>query len=71
MQTDIPNLTFLPDGSCDMSTPERRLAAAEATLRAIAIVPQAYHSRGAEFCRDEMAKLASQAVAQLRQARTS
>lgn len=66
---DIPNLAFLPDGSYDLSTPERKLAACEAALRGIAIIPQAYHSRGPEFCRDEMARHAVQLVRQLCDAR--
>lgn len=65
--TDIPNLAFLPDGSFDMSTPERKLAACEAALYNIAhTIPWAYHSRGPEFVRDEMAANASKVVHQLR-----
>lgn len=58
--TDIPHLAFEPDGSYDVSTPEKRLAAAEATLRFVATIPIAYHARGPAFCRDEMARIAGE-----------
>lgn len=60
MQIDIPNLTFLPDGSYDLSTP--------AALRNIGTtIPIAY--RGPEFVRDQMARNANQLVEQLRASR--
>jgi hypothetical protein len=66
---DIPHLAFARDGSYDLSTPERQLAAAEAALRVIAAVPHAYHARGAEHCREEMARQATLFAQQLRRAR--
>ena len=56
---------FTRDGKYDLSSQAKRLAAAEAMLRSIAIIPQAYHSRGAEWCRDEMRRLASDGANQL------
>lgn len=50
------------DGGYDVSTPGLRLAAATAALRSIAMVPTAYHGRGAEACRDEMARIAVDAL---------
>ena len=64
----IPGLAFTPDGQYDLSSPAKRFAAAEAMLRFIAIIPQAYHSRGAEWCRDEMRRLASEGAEQLARA---
>jgi len=65
--TDIPNLAFLPDGSYDLSTPERKLAACEATLYVIAnTIPTAYFSHGPEFVRDQMMASAQKLVEQLR-----
>jgi hypothetical protein len=68
--TDIPNLAFLPNGSYDLSTPERKLAACEAALYHIAnTIPMAYHNRGPEFVRDQIQRNAVQLVQQLRLAR--
>jgi hypothetical protein len=66
---NIPGLEFTHDGHYDLSTPSRRLAAAEAMLRIIATTPIAYYSRGPEWCRDEMARLAGEAASLLEAAR--
>ena len=57
--------SYSTDGNYDLTTPEKRLAAAEAMLRFIAIIPQAYHSRGPEFCRDEMRRQAELGARQI------
>lgn len=68
--SDIPNLAFLPDGSYDLSTPERVIAACEATLYNIGnTIPMAYYNRGPAFVRDQMQHNAVQLVEQLRKAR--
>lgn len=68
--TDIPNLAFLPDGSYDLSTPERKLAACEAALYSIGTtIPIAYYNRGPEFVRDRMARNATELVRLLREGR--
>lgn len=57
--------SFTANGGYDLTTPEKRLAAAEAMLRNIAMIPQAYHSRGPDFCRDEMRRAAEDGASQL------
>lgn len=64
-----PDLAFSPDGGYDVSTPARQLAACRAALAGVAVVPQAYHGRGAEFCRDEMQRQAADLLRRLRDAR--
>jgi hypothetical protein len=69
MATDIPNLEFTADGQYDINTPERAAAAAEACLRSIATFPIAYWSRGPEYCRDEMARIAGELASRLQRQR--
>ena len=68
---DIPNLAFKRDGSYDLSTAAKRLAACEAALRSIATVPIAYYGRGPDFCRDEMARRAGELASDLARERSS
>ena len=64
----IPN--FNADGTYDLTTVAKRLAAAEAMLSNIAIIPTVYASRGPDWCRDEMRRCAEQGVLQLADAAT-
>jgi len=70
MDNNNPKVSFLPDGTYDLSTLEKRAAASESTLNVIAMVPRIYYSRGAQFCCDEMSKAAEKLAHQLREART-
>lgn len=63
---EIEDLAFNADGSFDLSTRDKRLAACETTLVNIAVTPQAYSERGAEWCRDRMQRAADEMLRLLR-----
>ena len=59
--------TFDSRGQFVIDTDEQLMAALYATLRNVTIIPQAYYSRGPEFHRDEMYRIATDLLFQISQ----
>ena len=61
----LPEPTFTADQNYSMETTDEQLAACAATLRSIAIIPQAYYSQGPEFIVRQIETVTKQTLDQL------